>query len=122
MTPVSTAIVGCGYWGVNDIRVLQEIPVVTLPVVTLPGVCDTSAGRLEHLQERFHLTRAWADLADSTDTKVLRPQGGLRRERIFDLYQEGFEWFAGASGFDPRKRGARAKAYEYGQSAVEPTF
>ena len=60
MTPVSTAIVGCGYWGVNDIRVLQEIP-----VVTLPGVCDTSAGRLEHLQQRFHLTRAWADLADA---------------------------------------------------------
>ena len=121
MTPVSTAIVGCGDWGVNDIRVLQEIP-----VVTLPGVCDTSAERLEHLQQRFHLTRARADLAEalavSTDTKFLRPQGGLRRERIFDLYQEGFEWFAGASGFDPRKRGDRAKAYEYGQSAVEPTF
>ena len=58
----------------------------------------------------------------STDTEFLRPQGGLSRERIFDLYQEGFEWFAGASGFDPRKRGDRAKAYEYGHSPVEPTF
>jgi hypothetical protein len=51
----------------------------------------------------------------STDTPLLAGQGGLSRERIFDLYQEGFEWLGRASGFDPRTRGDRAKAYEYGQ-------
>jgi radical SAM superfamily enzyme YgiQ (UPF0313 family) len=51
----------------------------------------------------------------STDTPFLAPRGGLSRERIFDLYQEGFDWLGRASGFDPRTRGDRAKAYEYGQ-------
>lgn len=52
----------------------------------------------------------------STDTDFLRAEGGLSRERIFDLYQEGFQWFSEASGFDPRKRGDRSKAYEYGHA------
>lgn len=51
----------------------------------------------------------------STDTEFLKPQGGLSRERVFELYQEGFEWLSDASGFDPRKRGNRSGAYEYGQ-------
>lgn len=50
----------------------------------------------------------------STDTELLTPVGGLSRERIHSLYQEGFAWLADASGFDPRKRGQRSQAYEYG--------
>jgi radical SAM superfamily enzyme YgiQ (UPF0313 family) len=60
---------------------------------------------------RGYITSCFID----TDTDLLRAQGGLGRERIFDLYQEGFEVFAAASGFDPRKRGDRARAYEYGE-------
>lgn len=46
----------------------------------------------------------------STDTPFLKPSGGLSRERIFELYFEGFEWLSKASGFDPRKRGERRTA------------
>jgi hypothetical protein len=53
----------------------------------------------------------------STDTPLLAERGGLGRERMFELYQQGFDWLGAASGFDPRLRGDRAKAYEYGQSA-----
>jgi radical SAM superfamily enzyme YgiQ (UPF0313 family) len=66
---------------------------------------------------RGYITSCFID----TDTALLSGQGGLARERIFDLYQEGFEAFAAASGFDPRKRGDRAHAYEYGQAAAGET-
>ncbi|MBI2205309.1 MAG: hypothetical protein HYU41_15785 [Candidatus Rokubacteria bacterium] len=62
---------------------------------------------------RGYITSCFVD----TDTPLLSAHGGLARERIFDLYQEGFDLFAAASSFDPRTRGDRGRAYEYGDPA-----
>jgi predicted dehydrogenase len=56
---VNIAIVGCGYWGVNYVRVLSK-----LPAATLRGVCDKDGGRLNDIVRRFHVRYTWNDLHD----------------------------------------------------------
>jgi radical SAM superfamily enzyme YgiQ (UPF0313 family) len=41
-----------------------------------------------------------------TDTDYLFP-AGLSRERLYEMFLEGFDFFSTISGFDPRKRGDR---------------
>ena len=54
---VRIAIVGCGYWGANYIRVLSE-----LPHATLAGVCDQDGERLDVVARRFHVGTTWKDV------------------------------------------------------------
>lgn len=51
------ALVGCGYWGVNYIRVLSE-----LPHVALAGICDQNPDRVSQVARRFHVETTWKDL------------------------------------------------------------
>ena len=45
---MGVAVLGCGYWGVNYVRVLRELPEVRVVVM-----CDQRADRLEELASRF---------------------------------------------------------------------
>jgi predicted dehydrogenase len=56
---VNVAVVGCGYWGANYVRVLSE-----LPAATLRGVCDKDGGRLHEVVRRFHVRYTWNDIHD----------------------------------------------------------
>ena len=42
------AVIGCGYWGMNYVRVLSELPDSRVTVV-----CDERAGRLDEVARRF---------------------------------------------------------------------
>jgi predicted dehydrogenase len=59
---IGIAVLGCGYWGVNYVRVLSELPGVRVVVV-----CDQRPDRLEELERRFpgvaHTTRLDAALS-----------------------------------------------------------
>jgi predicted dehydrogenase len=46
--PIGVAILGCGYWGVNYVRVLSELPETRIVVV-----CDERVERLGEIQRRF---------------------------------------------------------------------
>ena len=59
--PVGIAVVGCGYWGMNYVRIFNEL--VEARVV---AVCDQSADRLKEVSRRFpgvYLTTEVADAA-----------------------------------------------------------
>ena len=45
---IRIGIIGCGYWGINYIRVFNE-----LPNVTVVSVCDVSEDRLRMIHNRF---------------------------------------------------------------------
>jgi predicted dehydrogenase len=47
---LNIAIVGCGYWGVNYLRVFNELPETKVSLV-----CDTSEERLRTIRERYPL-------------------------------------------------------------------
>ncbi len=45
---IRIGIIGCGYWGINYVRVFSE-----LPDVTVLRVCDTSDERLLKMHRKF---------------------------------------------------------------------
>ncbi|HYP28648.1 MAG TPA: Gfo/Idh/MocA family oxidoreductase [Blastocatellia bacterium] len=47
---IKLAIIGCGYWGINYVRVFSE-----LPEVRVKTVCDQSPERLQVIRERYPL-------------------------------------------------------------------
>lgn len=54
---MNVAVVGCGLWGANYVRIFSE-----LREATLVGVCDTNGERLKEVAQRFHLDRTWEAL------------------------------------------------------------
>src|SRR6185437_5591292 len=46
--PLGIAVAGCGYWGMNYVRILHE-----LPGVREAGVCDVRQERLDAVRQRF---------------------------------------------------------------------
>jgi predicted dehydrogenase len=56
---VGIALIGCGYWGINYVRVLNE-----LPGGRVVAVCDQRADRLEELARRFPGMRLTCDIDD----------------------------------------------------------
>jgi predicted dehydrogenase len=56
---VNIAVIGCGYWGANYVRVLSEIA-----TATLWGVCDKDSRRLNDIVRRFHVRYTWNDVHD----------------------------------------------------------
>jgi predicted dehydrogenase len=56
---LNIAIVGCGYWGVNYLRVFSELPDCKVSLV-----CDTSEDRLRTIRERFPLVSTTNQLSE----------------------------------------------------------
>lgn len=56
MKPIGIGVIGCGYWGINYVRVFDE-----LPDSRVVAVCDLSDERLTRVQQRFRYTRAYHD-------------------------------------------------------------
>ncbi len=46
--PLGIAVIGCGYWGINYVRLLTQ-----LPDINLIAVCDQSQDRLHEISKRF---------------------------------------------------------------------
>jgi predicted dehydrogenase len=61
--PVGFAIVGCGYWGVNYIRVLRE-----LAGARVVAVCDQRIGRLREIESVYPDVRLTVDVHDALAT------------------------------------------------------
>ncbi|MDW8062843.1 MAG: Gfo/Idh/MocA family oxidoreductase [Candidatus Caldarchaeum sp.] len=53
---VRVAVVGAGFWGVNHVRVLKE-----LPGVEVVGVCDVDFGRVSRAGKRFGVEHLFTD-------------------------------------------------------------
>jgi predicted dehydrogenase len=58
--PVGIAVVGCGYWGMNYVRIFNEL--VDARVV---AVCDQSADRLKEVSRRFPGAYLTTDVGDA---------------------------------------------------------
>jgi len=78
--PTRIAVLGCGYWGMNYVRVLSE-----LPDARIAGVCDQRTSRLDEVGRRFpgvplttDVEEALAD--DRTDAVVVCTQAATHRE------------------------------------------
>jgi len=54
---IRVGIIGCGYWGVNYIRIFNE-----LKDAEVPGICDADVGRLEELEEDYPEIRKFSKL------------------------------------------------------------
>src|SRR3989440_11372407 len=46
--PLGIAVVGCGYWGMNYVRIFNE-----MPDAHVVAVCDQSSDRLKEVARRF---------------------------------------------------------------------
>lgn len=57
--PTGVAIVGCGYWGMNYVRVFGE-----MPDARVLAVCDPRQSRLDEVQRRYPDIMATTDLDD----------------------------------------------------------
>ncbi len=56
---LSIAIIGAGYWGINYVRVFNE-----LPQTTVAAVCDQRSERLQEVERRFSGTTLTTDAAE----------------------------------------------------------
>jgi predicted dehydrogenase len=56
---MQVAVIGCGYWGGNYVRLMHE-----LPQAHLAWACDLNPQRLKLMQQRFPLLRATVDIED----------------------------------------------------------
>ncbi|MBL8132624.1 MAG: Gfo/Idh/MocA family oxidoreductase [Anaerolineae bacterium] len=56
---VRIAVVGCGYWGVNYVRSIAD-----MPETTLAALCDVDANRLNEMARRYPSARMAEDIDD----------------------------------------------------------
>jgi predicted dehydrogenase len=56
---MGTAVIGCGYWGMNYVRVFSE-----LPECRLVAVCDQRADRLQEVSNRFPYVRLFTEIEE----------------------------------------------------------
>jgi predicted dehydrogenase len=61
--PTGIAILGCGYWGINYVRVLSELPDAETIVV-----CDRRQARLEEVHKRFSQLKLTHDVEEAMRT------------------------------------------------------
>lgn len=64
--PTRVAVIGCGYWGMNYVRVLSELPDAEVAVV-----CDQRPSRLDEVARRF------VDVPLTTDYEEALSAGGI---------------------------------------------
>jgi predicted dehydrogenase len=57
---IGVAVLGCGYWGINYVRVFNELPKARVVVV-----CDQRADRLQEVQQRFPDVQVTTDIAEA---------------------------------------------------------
>ena len=57
--PINIAVIGCGYWGINYVRLLAE-----LPETEVVAVCDQSEERLQEVERRFPGSELFNDVDD----------------------------------------------------------
>jgi len=60
---IKILVVGSGYWGINYVRLLSQ-----LPDVKLVGVCDRSENRLQETKKNFPLVKLYKDLDEVLDS------------------------------------------------------
>ncbi len=66
MTSLGIAVIGCGYWGINYVRVFDE-----LPDSRMVAVCDLNDERLNRVQQRFRHVKVYRDVSELLgDTEV----------------------------------------------------
>jgi predicted dehydrogenase len=87
--PLGVGIIGCGYWGVNYIRVFNE-----LPGVKTVAVCDVREERLREIQPRFPnvlLTTELDELLslDAVDAVVVCTEARNHHPAVLRSLQEG---------------------------------
>lgn len=58
MRPISVAVIGCGQWGMNHVRVWAELGCLRL-------VCDTNPARLAEVRERYRQVETCSDIASA---------------------------------------------------------
>src|SRR5687767_14168902 len=66
---IGLAVLGCGYWGVNYVRLFSE-----LPDARVVAVCDQRPDRLEEVGKRFpgvHLTTQIDTVLDQDDVDAV---------------------------------------------------
>lgn len=66
---IGIAVIGCGYWGINYVRVFNE-----LPETRVVAVCDTQLERLQEVKKRFPdvaITSQVAEVANSADVDAV---------------------------------------------------
>ncbi|HWH94438.1 MAG TPA: Gfo/Idh/MocA family oxidoreductase [Baekduia sp.] len=78
--PTRVAVLGCGYWGMNYVRVLNE-----LPDAVIAGVCDQRTSRLDEVARRFPGVPLTTDVDEAledeqTDAAVICTQAATHRE------------------------------------------
>jgi predicted dehydrogenase len=61
--PTGVAILGCGYWGVNYLRVFSELPDAEVVVA-----CDHNAKRLDEIRHRFGRITMTTDIDEALST------------------------------------------------------
>ncbi len=54
---LGVAVIGCGYWGVNYVRILNE-----LPGVTVTAICEQRSERVDEIRQRFPGTPVFSSL------------------------------------------------------------
>jgi predicted dehydrogenase len=59
--PTRVTVIGCGYWGMNHIRVLNELPDAEV------SACDSRTGRLDEVARRFPDVPLTADIGEALD-------------------------------------------------------
>jgi predicted dehydrogenase len=77
--PTHVAVIGCGYWGMNYVRVLSELPDSHVAVV-----CDQRPARLDEVARRFPHVRLTTDVdealaAGEVDAAVICTQANTHR-------------------------------------------
>jgi predicted dehydrogenase len=60
--PVNVAIVGCGYWGANYVRILSELPDAHVAMI-----CDERSERLDEIGGRFPYLRTTTRFQDALE-------------------------------------------------------
>jgi predicted dehydrogenase len=55
--PIGIAVAGCGYWGINYVRLFQE-----LPGASLIGVFDIRPERVDLVRQRFPTTATFPSM------------------------------------------------------------
>lgn len=78
--PTGVAILGCGYWGMNYVRVFMELPDASVVVV-----CDQRTARLDDVSRRFPGIAVTTDIAEAlslpgVDAAVVATQAQTHRE------------------------------------------
>lgn len=62
--PLGIAIIGCGYWGVNYVRVLSE-----MPEVRVWSICDQRADRIAEMHRRFPIPQVTTQVEEAVGLK-----------------------------------------------------